>query len=50
MTWAIILILLVLWLAGQSTSNTFGGYIHILLFIAAIIFVIKFAKGRKADL
>jgi hypothetical protein len=50
MLWTIIILLLGLWLAGQSTSNTFGGYIHILLFMAAIIFVMKFAKGKKADL
>ncbi len=50
MTWAIIIILLLLWVLGQSGSYTFGGLIHVLLILAAIIFVTKFAVGRKTDL
>ena len=35
----IIVILLVLWLIGLVTSNTFGGVLHLLLVIALVVFV-----------
>jgi len=50
MTWAIIIVLLVLWYLGVASSYSFGGLIHILLVLAAIVFVVKFVTGRKADL
>ena len=50
MTWAIIIVLLVLWYLGVASSYSFGGLIHILLVLAAIVFVVKFVTGRKVDL
>lgn len=43
----IIVILLVLWLIGLVTSNTFGGVLHLLLVIALVIFVIRLLTGRR---
>ncbi|MBE0497474.1 MAG: lmo0937 family membrane protein, partial [Campylobacterales bacterium] len=31
-------ILIILWLLGFVTSNTLGGFIHILLIIAVVVF------------
>jgi hypothetical protein len=47
MIWTIIVILLVLWLLG-FVANVAGGFIHILLVIAAIVVVIKLLTGRNA--
>lgn len=43
----IIVILLVLWLIGLVTSNTFGGVLHLLLVLALVIFVIRLLTGRR---
>jgi hypothetical protein len=43
----IIVILLVLWLIGLVTSNTFGGVLHLLLIIALVVFVIRLLTGRR---
>ncbi|MGI8543445.1 MAG: lmo0937 family membrane protein [Aridibacter sp.] len=43
----IIVILLVLWLIGLVTSNTFGGVLHLLLVIALVVFVFRLITGRK---
>ncbi len=43
----IAVILLVLWLVGVLTSYTIGGFIHALLVIAIIVFLIRIIKGEK---
>ncbi len=43
----IIVILLVLWLVGLLTSYTMGGFLHILLIIAAIVLVVRLVQGRR---
>ena len=43
----IIVILLVLWLIGLVTSNTFGGVLHLFLVIALVVFVIRLLTGRR---
>jgi hypothetical protein len=40
-------ILLVLWLLGLVTSFTIGGFIHILLVIAIIMFLVRIIQGRN---
>lgn len=45
---AIAAILVVLWLLGLLTSYTMGGFIHILLVIALIVFLYNVFSGRKA--
>jgi hypothetical protein len=47
MLWTIFLILLVLWLVGLVTSNTLGGFIHILLVIALAVMAIRIIQGRN---
>jgi len=40
-------IMIVLWLLGMITSYTMGGFIHILLVIAVIVFLLRIIGGRK---
>ncbi len=47
MLWTIIAVLLVLWLLGLI-GNIGGGLIHLLLVIAAIVFVVNLLSGRRA--
>jgi uncharacterized membrane protein YtjA (UPF0391 family) len=47
MLWTIFVVLFVLWLLGVVTSYTLGGFIHILLVLALVIFVINLFAGRK---
>lgn len=43
----IIIILLILWALGLITSYTLGGFIHLLLLVAVIIFVVQLIQGRR---
>ena len=47
MLWTILVILLILWLVGFLTANTFGGLIHILLVIAVIVLIVRLLQGKK---
>ena len=47
MLMTIAMILLVLWLLGLVTSTTLGGFIHILLVLAIIMFLVQFIQGRR---
>jgi hypothetical protein len=47
MLWTIFVILLILWLLGMVTSNTMGGFIHILLVIAIVVVLIRVIQGRN---
>lgn len=40
------IILLVLWLLGLVTSSTLGGFIHVLLVVAVVLFLVRFISGR----
>lgn len=40
-------ILLVLWALGLVTSYTLGGFIHLLLVIAIIVFLVRIIQGRN---
>ncbi|HEY0547201.1 MAG TPA: lmo0937 family membrane protein [Pyrinomonadaceae bacterium] len=46
MLWAIIVVLLVLWLIG-FVAHIAGGLIHLLLVIALVVFVINLLRGRR---
>ena len=46
MIWTILVILLVLWLVG-FVADVAGGLIHLLLVVAAIVFVVKLLTGRN---
>ena len=41
------MILLILWLLGMVTSNTMGGFIHILLVVAIVVVLIRVIQGRN---
>ncbi|HEU5153653.1 MAG TPA: lmo0937 family membrane protein [Gemmatimonadales bacterium] len=43
----IAIILLVLWVLGLVSSYTVGGFIHILLVAAIIIFLVRIIQGRR---
>jgi uncharacterized protein DUF5670 len=47
MLWTIFLILVVLWALGLVTSYTMGGFIHILLVLAIVVFLIRIIQGRR---
>jgi hypothetical protein len=46
--WTIFVILLVLWILGLVSSYTLGGYIHFLLVLAVIVFIVNLLTGRRA--
>ena len=43
----IAIILLVLWILGLVSSYTIGGFIHVLLLVAIVLFVINVMQGRR---
>lgn len=47
MIWTIIAILLIMWLVGLVTANTFGGVLHILLVIALAVLIFRLVTGRS---
>ena len=48
MLWTIIVVLLVLWLLGLVTGTTFGGLVHLLIVVAAIVLVYNLITGRRS--
>lgn len=42
----IAVVLVVLWLLGLVTSNTLGGFVHILIVIAVIVLLLRLINGR----
>lgn len=47
MLWTIAVVLAVLWLLGLVSSYTLGGFIHVLLVLAIIVFLIQVVQGRR---
>ncbi len=47
MLWAIVAVLLILWLLGFS-FHIAGGLIHLLLVVALVVIVINLISGRRA--
>ncbi|MGD9628418.1 MAG: lmo0937 family membrane protein [Pyrinomonadaceae bacterium] len=43
----IAIILLVLWLLGMVTGQTFGGVLHAIIVVALVIFLIRLFTGRR---
>lgn len=43
----IAVILLILWVLGLVTSYTIGGFIHILLVVAIVLFLIRIIRGQN---
>ncbi len=48
MLMTVAVVLLVLWLLGLVTGTTFGGFIYVLLVVAAVLFVMRAMGGRGA--
>ncbi|KXS32466.1 MAG: lmo0937 family membrane protein [Gallionella sp.] len=45
MLYTIAVVMLILWLFGLITSNTMGGFIHILLVIAIVMILLRLING-----
>lgn len=44
----IAIILLIIWLLGMVTGQTFGGVLHGIIVVALVIFVIRVFTGRRS--
>jgi hypothetical protein len=42
----ILVLLVVMWLLGMVTSYTLGGFIHVLLVVAVVVFLFRLLAGR----
>ena len=47
MLWTIFVVLLALWLLGIVSANTFGGFIHVLLWLAIAVVLVRVLQGRR---
>jgi hypothetical protein len=47
MLWTIAIILAALWLLGVVSSYTLGGFIHLLLVLAAVVVLVRVIQGRR---
>jgi hypothetical protein len=45
MLYTIAVVMIILWLLGLITSNTMGGFIHILLVIAIVVVLLRVING-----
>ena len=43
----LLVVLVVLWFLGVVTSNTLGGFIHLLLVLAVAVMLIRVIQGRN---
>ena len=43
----IAIVLLVLWALGLVSAYTMGGFIHVLLVVAVVIFLVRVIQGRR---
>lgn len=51
MLWTLFVVLITLWLAGIIQSETLGGFLHLLLFLAALALVTEFGlRYRRSRL
>src|SRR6185436_8049070 len=46
--WTTVLILFALWLLGMVSSNTLGGFIHLLLLASIVVLVFRLLQRRSA--
>ncbi len=46
--WSLIAILLIVWLVGMLTSNTFGGILHMLVIVSAILAAFGVVKAMMS--
>jgi len=43
----LLIVLVVLWLLGMVSSYTLGGFIHLLLVVAIVLFIVRLLSGRR---
>jgi Family of unknown function (DUF5670) len=48
MLYTIVVILLVAWLLGIIGTYTIGAFVHVLLVVAVVLFVVGLLSGRRA--
>ena len=48
MLWTIIGILLILWLIGAVSGYMLGGFLHLLLVVALVVFIVNMLTSRRA--
>lgn len=48
MLWTILAILLALWLLGMVSGYTIGGFLHLLLVVALVVFIFRVLTGSRA--
>jgi hypothetical protein len=48
MLWTVAVVLIVLWGLGLVSSNTMGGFIHVLLVVAVILTLVRIIQGMRA--
>lgn len=47
MLYTLAVILIVLWLLGMVSSVTMGGFVHVLLVIAAVVILLRVIQGKR---
>lgn len=47
MLWFIIIVLAVLWALGYFAVHIAGGFIHLLIIVALVLFIYRLVKGDK---
>jgi len=47
MVWTVAVVMLILWALGMVSSNTMGGFVHILLVVAVVLVLVRLIQGRK---
>jgi hypothetical protein len=49
MLYTLAVVFVILWLLGQLTAFTLGGYIHILLVVALVMMLVNIIGGRRVS-
>lgn len=50
MLYTLAVVLLILWLLGMVSGYTVGAFIHVLLVIALVLFLVQIISGRRPAL
>ena len=48
MLMTLFVLLLIMWFLGIVTAHTIGGFIHLLLLVAAVVLIFQLLSGRRA--
>lgn len=50
MLYTVAVVLLILWLLGMVSGYTIGAFIHVLLVVALVLFLVQLISGRRTAL